>query len=682
MPHKSCGLSGKKPECICDLSCVVVYIFDDDVLIDSPLPEQKSEAVRLAELEIERLKIESETKVRLAELASKDKVEFSKPNKFDVSKHINMVPPFHENEYTILLQSVLKGKAIEIYTALSPEQTSDYHVVKESILHAYQLVPEAYQQKFRNYRKDNNKPHVEFAKDKARMFDRWCTSESVERNYEKIRQLILIEEFKNCVHPQIKTYIIEHKANNLDRASEMADEYTLSLINSLFSLTLQLIRVLQTLIPSGTISLLNNSHSKPIKILRDTGASQSLLLADTLSLSVDPLATDESVLIQNVEVGVVSSLPVNGIHLLLGNDLAGDKVIVNPIVTKVPVLEQMKDPIEKEIPNLYPACADISYKVSQEPKVLLSCLKSEMDITSNSHFCYELSDTLMGVSDSEIVKSLSSSNEHDDNFLKEVSQEPRVLLKDLKSKILPLLEENENLSQPNNSYSLTLSEEQFIFDQEHDPDILPLIIKSVPDDEKDTNPVSRKPLNSNIVRPFTVCRKLSYINDNYVSINTPGRRKSKQLCYINITSNSVGIISSVSPLTELNCDTCDNQPIYKIENLQNADILKNIDSKFRNKSSLIQRELYSTLLKCSALFLDIPTQTSEISCNRFLNIQEDSDIFKLIEVKLPFEEIIFSRTKISLCDSNLNYKDLLLLKYRGRNFHEIPSGPQDPLPKF
>jgi hypothetical protein len=33
----------------------------------------------------------------------------------------------------------------------------------------------------------------------------------------------------------------------------------------------------------GYVSLLGqNAHSKPIKILRDTGASQSLLLADTL----------------------------------------------------------------------------------------------------------------------------------------------------------------------------------------------------------------------------------------------------------------------------------------------------------------------------------------------------------------------------------------------------------------
>ena len=43
--------------------------------------------------------------------------------------------------------------------------------------------------------------------------------------------------------------------------------------------------------------------------------------------------------------------------MLLGNDLAGDKVVVNPLVTDTPLLGQTPDPIEHEIPDLYPSCA-------------------------------------------------------------------------------------------------------------------------------------------------------------------------------------------------------------------------------------------------------------------------------------------------------------------------------------
>ena len=146
----------------------------------------------------------------------KQKTEYN----FDVTKHIRLVPPFQEKEvdkyflhfekvaenlnwptehWTLLLQSVLIGKAREIYTQLGVEQSHDYETVKELILKGYELVPEAYRQKFRSCKKDSNQTHVEFARNKEHLFDRWCCSKKIDQNYDKIRQLMLDEEFKRCI---------------------------------------------------------------------------------------------------------------------------------------------------------------------------------------------------------------------------------------------------------------------------------------------------------------------------------------------------------------------------------------------------------------------------------------------------------------------------------------------------
>ena len=92
------------------------------------------------------------------------------------------------------------------------------------------------------------------------------------------------------------------------------------------------------------------------------------LLADTLPFS-EKTSNGTSVLIQGVECGFVNvplhniylssdlvsgpvavdirpSLPFKGVHLLLGNDLAGDKVVVNPLLTNTPCEDQSPDPIE------------------------------------------------------------------------------------------------------------------------------------------------------------------------------------------------------------------------------------------------------------------------------------------------------------------------------------------------
>ena len=110
------------------------------------------------------------------------------------------------DQWPLLLQSVLKEKAQEAYTALPISECGDYNCVINAILKAYELVPEAYRQKFRNYHKQESQTHVEFAHEKEMYFDRWCNSREVGTDFEKLRQVILIEEFKRCVRDDIKTY--------------------------------------------------------------------------------------------------------------------------------------------------------------------------------------------------------------------------------------------------------------------------------------------------------------------------------------------------------------------------------------------------------------------------------------------------------------------------------------------
>ena len=208
------------------------------------LEKEKLEREERLEIEKEKLRFENEEKererlfqFRIKEIEfnekSKSKSLFSDTSKiFDVTKHIRLVPPFQEKEvdkyflhfekvaenlkwpkehWTLLLQSVVIGKAREIYTQLSLEQSSDYHTVKEFILKAYELVPEAYRQKFRDCRKEHDQTHVEFARTKEQLFDRWCSSKKVGSDHAKLRQLMLVEEFKRCINSDVKAFLNERE---------------------------------------------------------------------------------------------------------------------------------------------------------------------------------------------------------------------------------------------------------------------------------------------------------------------------------------------------------------------------------------------------------------------------------------------------------------------------------------
>ena len=88
-------------------------------------------------------------------------------------------------------------------------------MVKQAVLKAYDLVPEAYHQNFRNCRKHDKQTYTEVSRDKAALFDHWCASKEIVKGFEKLRQLILIEEFKGCLPNNIKTYIDGQKAESL-----------------------------------------------------------------------------------------------------------------------------------------------------------------------------------------------------------------------------------------------------------------------------------------------------------------------------------------------------------------------------------------------------------------------------------------------------------------------------------
>ncbi|KAK4329218.1 hypothetical protein Pmani_000446 [Petrolisthes manimaculis] len=67
-----------------------------------------------------------------------------------------------EDKCVLLAHNSFRGKAQDVFRSLDSTITNDYHVVKKSILHAYQKVPEAYRQQFRSCRKaEGETSHLE-----------------------------------------------------------------------------------------------------------------------------------------------------------------------------------------------------------------------------------------------------------------------------------------------------------------------------------------------------------------------------------------------------------------------------------------------------------------------------------------------------------------------------------------
>jgi len=203
----TCSSSTKKEEICCGIlehlleEEIISEEEDGDLSTSSAALElkkvqfQENERVRentlhMKELELKEKELAMQMKLKELEVKTLPSPEpVSKSAGFDMSKHVRFIPPFQEREIDIyflhfekvatslewpkdvwifLLQSALVGKAREVYATLALDQSSNYDTVKSSILNAYELVPEAYRQKFTENKKGDNQTYVEFTRDKER----------------------------------------------------------------------------------------------------------------------------------------------------------------------------------------------------------------------------------------------------------------------------------------------------------------------------------------------------------------------------------------------------------------------------------------------------------------------------------------------------------------------------------
>ena len=134
---------------------------------------------------------------------------------------------WEKSHWAILIHTAVFGKAATVIAAMSQENKFDYDEVKSVILKAYELRPEAYRQKFRNYRQNEKQTFVEFADKQSILFDNWVRSENVDTGYDNLRELVLKKQLNSCLPEDIKTYLAEKAPENLKKSAELADDYSL-----------------------------------------------------------------------------------------------------------------------------------------------------------------------------------------------------------------------------------------------------------------------------------------------------------------------------------------------------------------------------------------------------------------------------------------------------------------------
>ena len=146
---------------------------------------------------------------------------------FTLFERVSEARQWPDGDRVLLLQCVLTGKAQEAYSAVCAQEGLTYEMVKSAVLKAYELVPEAYRQRFRHWGKSDKQTNVEFVRDLTTHFHRWCAAEKVD-TFDGLCQLIIMEQFKNVAPQRVATYLNERGPATALKAAELADDFLLT----------------------------------------------------------------------------------------------------------------------------------------------------------------------------------------------------------------------------------------------------------------------------------------------------------------------------------------------------------------------------------------------------------------------------------------------------------------------
>ena len=438
-------------------------------------------------------------------------------------------------------------------------------------------------------------------------------------------------------------------------------------------------------ISEGVVSLIGDENSsQKVKILRDTGATQSLMLDSVLPLTENSF-TGANVLISGVEMGALEvplhevniksslingnivigmrpSLPVEGISLILGNDLAGEKVMVDPRVVEKPRGKE-----EIGLSGTFLKNIDGKFEERNKEKADKALMRNESRNEKENIPGKQEDESKSVISRQNLIEEQSNDKELLDLFkiaLTPVETEKvsvGYLIKDyiLMRKwsshhvtIAPLLlfkekwldEDPEKISVL--KYVATFKDSLFRAGQMAKRNLQESQSKmKVWYDRKAKSrcfepcdrvlvlfPVVGNPLQAKYSGPYKVVKKIS--DTNYL-VKTPGKRKETQVCHINMLkayhekpkpelvtlNNRLGLESPthsencVGQEAEMEKDTesearlgNDQQPIK----LQNSQILNDLGTKLSHLPLVQRKELAEVITQYREVFPDVPSKTNLI----------------------------------------------------------------------
>ena len=127
--------------------------------------------------------------------------------------------------WAINLGALLQGRALDVYSRLSPEEAGKYSELKQALLKRFQMSAEDFQHKFRTAEPEPGESARQYAVRLEHYFDRWLDLTNTSKSYESLKDLVLRQQFLDQCGPGMSVFLKERTPKSVKEVTEMAEVY-------------------------------------------------------------------------------------------------------------------------------------------------------------------------------------------------------------------------------------------------------------------------------------------------------------------------------------------------------------------------------------------------------------------------------------------------------------------------
>lgn len=159
------------------------------------------------------------------------KLDSFDPKKDDLDAYLIRFEAYAENcgwpnnTWAMNLGLSIKGRALEVYSALSPEDRQDYTKVKASLMMAFNLTEEGFRKKFLACKPTNSDTWQTYHSRIQNIFTRWIEMTGIEKNYSELFDLLLREQIVSVFKEDLRIFIRERAPKSAQEVIRIAESF-------------------------------------------------------------------------------------------------------------------------------------------------------------------------------------------------------------------------------------------------------------------------------------------------------------------------------------------------------------------------------------------------------------------------------------------------------------------------